>query len=82
MAEAWSGNQSGITCNAIAPGFFKTGLTGGLYEDEQVINALARQTMIGRNGEMDDLSGLTIFLASHASDYITGQTVCVDGGML
>ena len=80
MAEAWSGNMSGITCNAIAPGFFRTGLTQPLYEDQKVIDALARQTIIGRNGEMEDLSGLAIFLASRASDYITGQTIFLDGG--
>ena len=80
MAEAWSGNQSGITCNAIAPGFFKTGLTDPLYEDDDVIEALARQTIIGRNGALSDLDGITIFLASHASDYITGQTIFLDGG--
>ena len=80
MAEAWSANQSGITCNAIAPGFFKTGLTSVLYDNEQVINALARQTIIGRNGELADLKGAAIFLASPASDYITGQTIFVDGG--
>jgi NAD(P)-dependent dehydrogenase (short-subunit alcohol dehydrogenase family) len=80
MAEAWSGNMSGITCNAIAPGFFKTGLTGPLYEDDNVIESLARQTIIGRNGDLSDLDGITIFLASHASDYITGQTICLDGG--
>ncbi len=80
MAEAWSGNESGITCNAIAPGFFKTGLTEPLFEDDKVINALARQTIIGRNGRLEDLAGLTIFLASHASDYITGQTIFLDGG--
>ena len=80
MAEAWSGNESGITCNAIAPGFFRTGLTSSLYDDQKVIDALARQTIIGRNGEMEDLSGLAIFLASRASDYITGQTIFLDGG--
>lgn len=80
MAEAWSGNMSGITCNAIAPGFFRTGLTRSLYDDQTVIQALARQTIIGRNGELEDLSGLAIFLASHASDYITGQTIFLDGG--
>ena len=80
MAEAWSADESGITCNAIGPGFFKTGLTSDLYEREQVIGALARQTIIGRNGELDDLKGVAIFLASPASDYITGQTIYVDGG--
>ncbi len=80
MAEAWSKNQSGITCNAIGPGFFKTGLTSVLYDQKEVIDALARQTIIGRNGELDDLKGVSIFLASPASDYITGQTIYLDGG--
>jgi gluconate 5-dehydrogenase/2-deoxy-D-gluconate 3-dehydrogenase len=80
MAEAWSKDLSGITCNAIAPGFFKTGLTSVLYDQKEVIDALARQTIIGRNGELDDLKGVAIFLASPASSYITGQTIFVDGG--
>ncbi len=80
MAEAWSKDQSGITCNAIGPGFFKTGLTAPLYDDQQVIDALARQTIIGRNGELSDLAGLTVFLSSRASDYITGQMIFLDGG--
>jgi len=80
MAEAWSGDQSGITANAIGPGFFHTGLTAPLYNEPKVIEALARQTIIGRNGELSDLAGLTIFLASRASDYITGQLIFLDGG--
>jgi len=80
MAQAWSGNQSGVTCNAIAPGFFRTGLTEKLYEDARVIESLANQTIIGRTGEMSDMDGLTLFLASRASDYITGQTIFLDGG--
>ncbi len=80
MAEAWSKDESGITCNAIGPGFFKTGLTQGLYKQDDVIEALARQTIIGRNGDLDDLKGVAIFLASPASDYITGQTIYLDGG--
>ncbi len=80
MAEAWSGNQSGITCNAIGPGFFKTGLTAKLYNEDDIINSLAKQTIIGRNGELDDLDGLVVFLSSPASDYVTGQTIYLDGG--
>jgi NAD(P)-dependent dehydrogenase (short-subunit alcohol dehydrogenase family) len=80
MAEAWSGSASGITCNAIAPGFFKTALTASLFKDEKVIDALACQTIIGRNGIFEDLDGLTIFLASSASGYITGQAIFLDGG--
>lgn len=80
MAESWSSGGTGITCNAIAPGFFKTELTESLFEDEKKLKSLVRQTMIGRTGEMNDLSGLTIFLASNASDYLTGQTIFLDGG--
>jgi NAD(P)-dependent dehydrogenase (short-subunit alcohol dehydrogenase family) len=80
MAEAWSGNESGITCNAIAPGFSKTGLTAPLFKDNTVIDALARQTIIGRNGVFEDFYGLSVFLASAASGYITGQTIIWDGG--
>ena len=82
MAEAWSSDESGITCNAIGPGFFNTSMTSVLYDREEVVKALARQTIIGRNGVLDDLKGIAIFLASPASDYITGQTIIVDGGGL
>ena len=78
MAEAWS--RSGITCNAIAPGFFPTELTAPVYEDPERLAKLAAQTAIGRNGELSDLDGLTVFLASPASDYLTGQTIYLDGG--
>ncbi|ASJ75258.1 SDR family NAD(P)-dependent oxidoreductase [Granulosicoccus antarcticus] len=78
MAEAWSAD--GINCNAIAPGFFPTELTARLFEDEATTQRLADSTAIGRNGKLDDLDGVTVFLASSASDYITGQTISVDGG--
>jgi len=78
MAEAWSGD--GITCNAIAPGFFPTELTGPVYENRELVAKLADQTAIGRNGELSDLDGLTVFLASAAASYITGQVIHLDGG--
>ena len=78
MAEAWS--PFGVTCNAIAPGFFRTELTEPLFRDPQTIERLAAQTMIGRTGRLEDLHGTAVFLASAASDYITGQTIFVDGG--
>jgi len=78
MAEAWS--KDGICCNAIAPGFFPTEMTSPVYEDHQLVEHNATQTSIGRNGELRDLEGITVFLASSASDYITGQTIFVDGG--
>lgn len=78
MAEAWS--SSGITCNALGPGFFPTELTQKVYADAALTEQLASQTCIGRNGEMEDLLGPALFLASPASGYVTGQVLCVDGG--
>lgn len=78
MAEAWSG--TGINCNAIAPGFFRTELTAPVFADAGLVERLARQTAVGRNGRLEDLHGIAVFLAAPASDYITGQTIYVDGG--
>lgn len=78
MAEAWS--AQGINCNAIAPGFFPTELTAPVYEQPELLQKLAAQTAIGRNGELADIDGLTVFLAAPASDYITGQIIHLDGG--
>ena len=78
MAEAWS--TEGICCNAIGPGFFPTALTAGVFEDAAMAAKNAAQTAIGRNGELEDLDGITVFLASAASNYITGQVIYVDGG--
>lgn len=78
MAEAWSG--LGIGCNAIAPGFFPTDLAAAVFADPAREAANAAQTAIGRNGRMEDLHGIAIFLASRASDYVTGQVIYLDGG--
>ena len=78
MAEAWSSH--GITANAIAPGFFPTELTAPVFSDPKIASKHAAQTAIGRNGELEDLHGPLLFLASDASAYVTGQTLAVDGG--
>ena len=78
IAEAWS--RHGVTCNAIAPGFFPTRLTAPVFADAARASRLAEQTAVGRNGALADLHGAAIFLASDASAYITGQTLYVDGG--
>ena len=78
MAEAWS--RHGVTCNALAPGFFPTELTGPVFSDPQREQQAARQTAVGRNGRMEDLHGPVVFLASLASDYVTGQILFIDGG--
>lgn len=78
MAEAWS--KDGITANAIAPGFFPTELTAAVFEDDKMSAQHASMTCAGRNGELSDLAGPAIFLASNASGYVTGQVLPVDGG--
>src|SRR6266702_7401858 len=78
QAEAWA--ASGVRCNAIAPGFVPTAMTTPVARDPVRSAALAARTMIGRNGQPADFAGITVFLASAASDYVTGQLICVDGG--
>ena len=78
IAQEWG--PEGITCNAIGPGFFPTALTAPVFADPALADKHAAQTCIGRNGELADLPGVTVFLASNASNYITGQTLMVDGG--
>ena len=77
-AEYWS--AFGVTCNAIAPGFFHTPLTAAVFGDAAKAQKNADATMVGRNGELPDLFGTAIFLASNASAYLTGQIIFVDGG--
>lgn len=78
MAEAWS--RHGIGCNAISPGFFPTELTRPVFEDPAENFRILTQTAIGRWGRLEDLDGTVVFLASRASDYVTGQVIFVDGG--
>ena len=78
MAEAWS--RDGIVANAIAPGFFETELTQAVYADPALGAQNAAKTAIGRNGALSDLDGPTVFLASRAAAYVTGQVLAVDGG--
>jgi NAD(P)-dependent dehydrogenase (short-subunit alcohol dehydrogenase family) len=78
QSEAWA--RSGVCCNAVSPGFVLTRLNERLAGDPAVVAALAARTMVGRNGSAADFAGVTVFLASRASDYVTGQTLWVDGG--
>jgi NAD(P)-dependent dehydrogenase (short-subunit alcohol dehydrogenase family) len=69
-----------VCCNAIAPGFVATTMTRQVAADPARSAALAARTMVGRNGLAADFEGVTVFLASGASAYLTGQLICVDGG--
>jgi NAD(P)-dependent dehydrogenase (short-subunit alcohol dehydrogenase family) len=78
QSEAWAG--SGVCCNSVCPGFVPTRLNAHLAADPEVMARLAARTMVGRNGQAADFAGVIVFLASRASDYVTGQTLYVDGG--
>jgi len=78
QSEAWAG--TGVCCNAICPGFVVTPLSAAVAADPARVSALAARTMVGRNGLPSDFAGAAVFLASRASDYVTGQMIKVDGG--
>lgn len=73
-------SSRGITVNAVAPGFISTDMTAVL--SDQVKNELSSKVPLGRLGEPGDVAGAVLFLASSAANYITGQTINVDGGMV
>jgi gluconate 5-dehydrogenase len=72
---------SGIQVNALAPGYFATDLTKALVDDQDFSAWLAARTPAGRWGQIDELVGTLIYLASPASNFVNGQVVYVDGGM-
>ena len=80
LAVEWA--SQGINVNAIGPGYFKTDLTKPLYTDPEFDEWVIGKTPMGRWGEPEDLAGLVVFLASPASDFVTGQIVYADGGWL
>jgi 3-oxoacyl-[acyl-carrier protein] reductase len=69
-----------ITCNAIAPGFIQTDMTHALGDEAK--EALLKEIPLGFLGETSDIANVAAFFASDDSRYITGQVVCVDGGMV
>ena len=78
QSEAWA--PSGVCCNSVCPGFVPTRLNAHVARDPERSAAMAARTMAGRNGSPEDFAGVAVFLASRASDYVTGQTLYVDGG--
>ena len=71
----------GITVNAIAPGPFETDISGGALHDPGVRAIIGGEVPLGRVGQVDELKGLALFLASSASSYMTGAHLSIDGGL-
>jgi NAD(P)-dependent dehydrogenase (short-subunit alcohol dehydrogenase family) len=76
LATSWA--RYGINVNAIAPGWFPTEMSGGLIEEFE--DKMLEDIPMHRFGRPEDIKGTVLFLASPATDYMTGQTVVVDGG--
>ena len=79
LADEWG--QFGINVNVLAPGWFKTAQTQVLYENTEWVEYICDRIPLKRPGKPNDLDGTVVFLASDASEYITGQVILVDGGI-
>lgn len=80
LAKDWA--KYNIRVNNLGLGYFKTEMTKGSWNDAQLRHQRAKKTMLNRWGGPEDLAGPAVFLASEASQYITGQNLYVDGGWL
>ncbi len=79
LADDWGAH--GITVNCLSPGWFKTAQNKVLYEDAEWVEYLSDRIPLGRPGQPRDLDGAVVFLASDASEYVTGQNLLIDGGI-
>lgn len=80
MALAWA--RYNILVNAIAPGYIETDINKEVLKQEKVYNYLMRNIPVRRLGTVNDLIGTVVYMSSSATDYMTGQTVVIDGGWL
>jgi 2-dehydro-3-deoxy-D-gluconate 5-dehydrogenase len=80
LAIEWARHK--INVNAVLPGYYITELTADLFKNEERAKWVLSRIPLGRTGEPEDLAAAAVFLASEASDYITGQILPVDGGWL
>jgi 2-deoxy-D-gluconate 3-dehydrogenase len=80
LSNEWAGK--GVNVNAIAPGYMRTDNTKALQQDETRNRQILERIPAGRWGEPSDLAGAAVFLASPASDYISGEVLVVDGGWM
>lgn len=80
LSNEWA--SRGISVNAIAPGYMNTDMNTALINDSSRFSEILKRIPAGRWGEPEDMKGITVFLASKASDYLSGAIIPVDGGYL
>ena len=80
LAIEWA--RAGVCVNAILPGVFRTALNAGLLDGTPRGHELLMRTPMGRFGNVEDLVGAAVFLASESARFVTGQLLAVDGGFL
>jgi gluconate 5-dehydrogenase len=80
MCADWA--RHGIQANGIGPGYFRTEMNQDLQANPEFDAWLKRRVPAARWGDVEELGGAAVFLASRASDYVNGQILYVDGGML
>lgn len=80
MAKEWG--PKGVRANTIAPGLIKTKFSEALWSNEKMLHQYTKQVPLRRIGEIDEVGGLAVFLASDAASYITGSIITVDGGYM
>ena len=73
---------SGITCNALAPGFVRTDFTQGLQDNPQFQSFLSTAVPAGRWAEPDDIAPAVVYLAAPGAAFVNGQVLAIDGGLL
>ena len=78
LAVSWG--RTGVRVNAIAPGFFPSEMTDHMWDDDRTVAFIERNCPMHRRGEIDELDGAVLWLASDMSRYVTGQVIAVDGG--
>jgi gluconate 5-dehydrogenase len=80
MAAEWA--EHGIQCNAIGPGYIHTEMNSALVDNPEFDRWVKASNPSRRWGKPDELIGTAVYLSSHASDYVSGQIIYVDGGWL
>jgi 2-deoxy-D-gluconate 3-dehydrogenase len=80
LSNEWADRN--VQVNAVAPGYFRTENTSALQKDEARNRQILERIPAGRWGEPEDIAGAVVFLASRASDYLTGEVLVVDGGWM